>query len=209
MSSPSTLRGFEKPAPYLVVRDFLGVDLVNRLLAHAEASQDSFTPTAIDKGQVDPEIRISRVLREFGPLRDELKLRFRAVLDETVAQLRLSPFELERLELELAAHGDGAFYRRHIDTQIARAERATERVLTGVFYFHTLPKAYDGGALRLHSILPPEQGGRFRDIVPEQDMLVLFPSWAPHEVLPVSCPSGAFMASRFAINCWYRRRRAS
>jgi Rps23 Pro-64 3,4-dihydroxylase Tpa1-like proline 4-hydroxylase len=34
-----------------------------------------------------------------------------------------------------------------------------------------------------------------------------FPSWAPHEVMPISCPSKRFTDSRFAINYWVYRAR--
>jgi Rps23 Pro-64 3,4-dihydroxylase Tpa1-like proline 4-hydroxylase len=62
--------------------------------------------------------------------------------------------------------------------------------------------------LRLHRIgsRAGEEGGA--DIAPEPNSLVLFPSWAPHEVLLVRCPSGRFEDSRFAINCWIYRARA-
>jgi SM-20-related protein len=209
MNSASAPRGFAAPAPYHVIRNFLGPELVAQLLAHTQANQHAFEPTSIGNGRIEPEIRVSLMLREFGSLRDMLADRFRAVRAEAVAALRLSSFELAHLEIELAAHGDGAFYSRHIDTRTSAVDRKTDRVLTGVYYFHTEPKHYSGGALRLHSILPPEQGGRFVDIAPEQDMYLLFPSWAPHEVRPVVCPSGAFMNHRFAINCWYRSHSSS
>jgi SM-20-related protein len=209
MSTAPALRAFEQPAPHRVIRDFLGVDLIERLLAHAEANQNAFAPTELGDGRVDPEIRVSRLLRDFGTLRDALETRFRTIMDPTVADLRLSSFDLGRLEMELVAHGDGAFYQRHIDTRTGLTDRATDRALTGVLYFHAEPKNYSGGELRLHSILPLEQGGSFLDVTPEQDMLLLFPSWAPHEVRPVSCPSGTFMDQRFAINCWFRSQRAS
>jgi len=208
MTSPPPMRALEQPAPHRLIRGFLGEDMVERLLAHAAARRDDFEVTTIGaEGRVDPNIRVSRVLRDLGPLREELEARFRAVMDEAVATLRLSPFVSTRLELELVAHGDGAFYGRHIDTRTGANDAATERVLTAVHYFHALPKGFDGGELRLHSFRPVDQGGRFVDIEPERDLLLLFPSWAPHEVRPIRCPSGAFMDSRFAINCWFRRAR--
>ena len=209
MSTAPALRAFENPAPHRVIRNFLGPDLIDQLLAHVEANQSAFAPAGVADKVINPEIRVSRLLRDFGPLRDRLEARFRAILDSTLTELRLSPFELERMEMEIAAHCDGAFYQWHIDTRTGVTDKATDRILTGVLYFHAEPKNYSGGELRLHSILPPEQGGRFLDIIPERGMLLLFPSWAPHEVRPVACPSGAFMDQRFAINGWYRSRRAS
>jgi Rps23 Pro-64 3,4-dihydroxylase Tpa1-like proline 4-hydroxylase len=77
-------------------------------------------------------------------------------------------------------------------------------VLSGVYYFHRRPKAFAGGELRLHAIGDPD---RFVDIEPVHNALLVFPAWAPHEVRPISCPSGAFVDARFAVNCWFYARR--
>jgi len=46
------------------------------------------------------------------------------------------------------------------------------------------------------------------NIEPGRNGPLMFPSWAPHEVMPVNCPSGRFADSRFAINCWVYRRKS-
>ncbi len=196
---------FDRIPPYRIVPNFLGNDLIERLLAHAQTRESEFVQTEIGNvaGNVDPEIRVSRALRDLGSLRDQLDARFRAVMSQAVVDLRLTPFELARCEIELVAHGDGAFYKSHIDTMTTMPDAKTQRALTGVLYFHVLPKGFSGGQLRLYSFA--ESGEHFVDIEPERDQLVLFPAWAPHEVMPISCPSGEFAQSRFAINCWYRR----
>jgi Rps23 Pro-64 3,4-dihydroxylase Tpa1-like proline 4-hydroxylase len=214
MSAIAPMRAFEVPAPHSVIPNFMGDDMVERLLAHADANREAFVPTKVGRnpGKLNPDVRISRGLRDFGTLKEELKARFESVREQAVATLQLSRFALTSMELELVAHGDGAFYGRHIDTGVDFHESAhdsgTDRLLTGVYYFHTLPKGFTGGEIRLHSILPPEQGGSVIDVEPERDRLLLFPSWAPHEVRPVRCPSGSFIQSRFAINCWYRSPRS-
>ena len=76
---------------------------------------------------------------------------------------------------------------------------------SAVYYFHRSPKSFSGGALRLYSFEASEERGTFVDIEPTNDTLVFFPSWFPHEVRPVVCPSGRFEDSRFAINCWVHR----
>jgi Rps23 Pro-64 3,4-dihydroxylase Tpa1-like proline 4-hydroxylase len=105
-------------------------------------------------------------------------------------------------EIELVAHGDGAFFSRHIDTYTTRK---SQRVISGVYYFHRQPKAFSGGELRLYGLTKGDQTGPFVDVIPENDTLVTFPSWYPHEVLPVRCPSGRLEDSRFAVNCWIMR----
>ena len=62
-----------------------------------------------------------------------------------------------------------------------------------------------GGVLRIYSFTDNNDTGSFVDIELTNDSLVFFPSWLTHEVLPVTCPSGRFEDSRFAINCWVRR----
>ena len=136
----------------------------------------------------------------FRPL---LKARLLELAPTLIAELRLTPFEVSKVELELVAHGDGAFYKRHIDTATAR-DAAHLRVLSGVYYLHREPRAFSGGALRLYAI---GNNARFVDIEPVCNALLVFPAWAPHEVLPVSVPSGRFADARFAINCWLKQRR--
>lgn len=207
----TAMRALEEPVPHHYIKGFMGAVMVERLLELAVTREGEFVPTRVGKkngGMVNPSIRSSLLLRDFGDLRSELEARFTTVLDEVVRVLRLSPIRLYCLELELVAHNDGAFYDEHIDTITAQPDSRSDRALTGVYYFHREPKAFSGGDLRLHAIVPAADGVRhFIDIPPDQDVFVLFPSWVPHEVRKVSCPSGAFADSRFAINCWYRSRR--
>ena len=187
--------------PFRVLDDFLDAAEVERLLAYVAGCEAAFTATQVGHSaaaRLDPAIRVSRSIDELGPFRPLLRDRLRGMSEALTAELKLSPFRAARVELELVAHGDGAFYRRHIDTQTV-TERSHVRVLSGVYYFHRQPKRFTGGALRLYAI---GDAARFTDIEPIHNTLVAFPSWAPHEVRPVRCPSGQFMDSRFAINCW-------
>lgn len=205
------MRAFEDLVPHHRIEKFMGPAMVQDLLDLAIERDGTFMPTAVGNGTtgiVNPAIRSSLLIRDLGLLRAQLEARFAAALEETIGILRLSPIRLHSLELELVAHNDGAFYGEHIDTFTAQSDTRSDRALTGVYYFHRSPKAFSGGALRLHAIAPAAHGERrFVDIEPEQDMFVLFPSWVPHEVRRVSCPSGAFADSRFALNCWYRSER--
>jgi hypothetical protein len=192
--------------PYLVLRDFLDEASVTGLLDHAISRQTLFTPTGVGSkpggASIDPAIRISTGLADLGPFRPMLKARILGLLPTLVERLRVAPVDDPRLETQLVAHGDGAFYRQHIDTQTASyQERDRIRILSGVYYFHTEPKGFTGGALRLYAI-GGREGENFIDLEPARNSLLVFLSWAPHEVLPVTCPSKAFSDSRFAINCW-------
>jgi len=193
--------------PYVVIKDFLDDALLHRLLDHALLNEVRFMATTVGgKGFVDRSRRISLGMRDLGPMKGEIKGRLRNLVPLLIEQLRVTPFEPARIELELVAHGDGAFYTRHIDTFTGDGEEEpTQRMISGVYYFHAEPKAFAGGALRLHAFGAPDTNTKFVDIQPDQNTLVVFPSWAIHEVLPIACPSKRFVDSRFSINCWLRR----
>ena len=204
-AQPATsARGFLPP--HRVLPGFLRPAEVERLLAHVAARETAFATTKVgpaNNGRIDPAIRVSASLKDLGEFQALLRARLRGVTEDLIAGLRVSPFVTTQIELELVAHGDGAFYRRHIDTGWS-TESPQIRVISGVYYVHRQPQGFAGGALRLHATGDPD---RFVDIEPVHNTLLVFPSWAPHEVRPVSCPSGQFMDSRFAINCWLYARR--
>lgn len=207
MANDDAAEIFNKIPPCQVIEDFFGVDLVSRLILYAVENECHFRDSRVGDGaneRVDHEVRISSVLRDFGHLKEEIKSRFLDILPETLVRLGMSPFELHSTELELAAHGNGAFYNTHIDTFTGKDHKSV-RVLTAVYYFHAEPKVFQGGDLRLLPLRYNAEESNHLDIEPVSDRLVLFPSWAPHRVMPVISDSAEFRDSRFAINCWYRK----
>src|SRR5262252_4180869 len=101
--------------PYMVMKDFLEEELVARLLDYALLNDSKFEATTIRGGVVDSSRRRS-VSLDLGPMKEEMRTRLQALAPFLIEQLRVTPFELALIELELVAHGDGAFYKRHIDT---------------------------------------------------------------------------------------------
>jgi len=190
--------------PWLVRRDLLSPDECNDLLGWALDNEARFRPASLDKGVVDPAIRRSLSLRDLGPFSALFEERIRGMVPEMIKQLRVTPFTVGEVELELVAHNEGAHFALHGDLYTGAGSARGDRMLSAVYYFHRAPKAFSGGCLRLHRIgaVPGDMGV---DIAPDQNSLAVFPSWAPHEVLTVRCPSGAFGDSRFAVNCWVYR----
>ena len=190
--------------PWLVRRDLLSPDECRDLLGWALDNEARFRPATLDKGLVDPAIRRSLSLRDLGPFSGLFEEQVRAMVPELIGQLRVTPFAAGEIELELVAHNDGAHFALHGDLYTGQGSARGDRMLSAVYYFHRTPKAFSGGCLRLHRIgaVPGDTGV---DIAPDHNSLVVFPSWAPHEVLTVRCPSGAFGDSRFAVNCWVYR----
>jgi len=197
--------------PFRVFAEFLDPGLVDRLLDYSLSNQSRFQPTTVGGSfELNPSVRISYKLDDLGELRAELESRIMSMASTLITDLHLSLFSPARCELELVAHGDGAFYTRHIDTDTERGAGADmHRIVSGVYYFNNEPKAFSGGALRLYSFGPFASNSQFVDIEPSHNTFVVFPSWVLHEVLPVSCPSKRFIDSRFAINCWLWRRKST
>jgi Rps23 Pro-64 3,4-dihydroxylase Tpa1-like proline 4-hydroxylase len=195
--------------PYLLLRDFLDEASVTGLFDYALAREAAFTPTGVGRSQVDaskPDRRFSLRVRDLGPFGPILGTRVLGFVPDLTARLGGTPVKAPDLELELVARPDGAFYKRHIDTELT-STRSHIRVLSAVYYFYRQPKAFSGGTLSLYAI-PRIPNPKFHDIAPEHNSVVVFPAWAPHEVLPVSCPSRRSADSRFAVNCWVRAERS-
>ncbi len=193
--------------PYLVLRDFLDEATIAGLLDHAISRQSDFKPTTLNSRGIDLSFRVSMGLRELGVYGKIFETRILKLVPTLTSQLPVGPIEASKLETELVAHGDGAFFKPHIDT-LRDGDGALEefRVLSGVYYFNSEPKAFTGGALRLYA-LGGKMDHNFIDIEPVRNTLLVFLAWAPHEVMPVSCPSKRFADSRFAINCWVHRKK--
>ena len=203
--------------PYTIcINNFLGAKVCAELLQFAVASESAFRPTGVG-GVLEPNLDIRRSARveDIGALRAVVEQRMQQVIPDLTRDLRLSRFETGQIEIEMVAHPDGGFYTRHIDTFTGKNRTESgDRVISCVYYFFTEPKSFSGGELRLHP-LPTKA-----DPVPTaidanitNDTLIAFSSWLPHEVLPVSNPSTAFVDSRFSLNCWVyqvpRKRAAS
>jgi len=198
------------PAPRtLQIDGFLPQALHDELLAFALASEDQFKPTSVrrgDGGVVDHAVRQSlRCKTGLGPFAEPFTKAVHARLPELCEALGVAPFAVASTELELAAHGDGGFYKVHLDTftQDARLAADSDRAISAVYYFYRQPQGFSGGELQMYRF----GGGLAERIEPRDNRLACFASIAPHEVLPIACPNGRFEDYRFAVNCWLHRPR--
>lgn len=206
--------------PHAQLHGFLSEEQHRALLDHVLAGRREFAPATITTGrqgtrnEVNPEVRVAETWRDLGPLRAMLHDRLMAALPEIRARLGAGGPVPTSLELEFAAHGDGAYFRPHTDISLGSDRRTLgaapgeDRLISGVYYFHGRPKGFSGGELRLFRFGVDPAAGQphlddFRDIEPVDNSLALFPSWATHEVRPVRCSSGRFEDYRFAVNCWF------
>ena len=198
--------------PHAQLFDFLAESEHQLLLEWVLTDPGRFQPAGVTKGTLDSEDRLDRqqrvalTTRKLGPLEPMLSERLLAALPELMARTGTGGAPPSSLELELAAHGDGAFYRPHLDIPVGPKRKPVsgspheDRVLSAVYYFHALPKGFSGGQLRLfrfgadHSAAQAKPANHV-DFEPVRNSLIAFPSWTYHEVRPVSCPSGDFRES--------------
>lgn len=196
---------------HLVIDDFLPRQLQNALLAYALDNCETFLPAKVVSHRYSDAAFDASYRRSWycphglGELTVAFRDAVKSALLPQVWKLGIPEFALSGLELELVAHRDGSFFRRHIDTatQSARDKLTSDRVVTAVYYFHATPKQFTGGELALAPLGP----GELRLIEPQDNRLVAFASVAPHEVLPVVCPANEFSHARFAVNIWLHRAR--
>ncbi len=197
--------------PFHQSGEFLDAHGHRAMLDWAMANRERFQPALIAGGIVDPTQRLCETLLDLGPMETVLKRRFEEMLQTSWKNTLIGEFRLDSIELNLAAHGDGAHFAAHRDTFSGEARLHAreaghiqhDRMLSAVYYFHREPKGFSGGELRLHPFSSAGGQGGHVDIQPLQNSVVAFPSFIFHEVRPVHCPSQAFEDYRFAVNCWF------
>jgi hypothetical protein len=205
---PALVNCLSQLPPAVRFESFLGETNTRQLLDYAIAHEERFEPSDVlgkgGKRVVDPSMRMSRKLTELGKFKDLIEITVENVLGSVLRQLGIGDLGSHFFEFSMVWHGDGAFFRRHIDTSIYENSPSSRRILTMVYYFHRTPKAFTGGDLRVYA-LGAVQARLYQNVEPNSDSAVFFPSWFPHEVLPVHCGSDAFADGRFSINCWVHK----
>jgi len=208
------------PLPAIArITDFLDPGLHADLLGWTLANEVKFkSARVIAQGSgdniVDRDLRVALVCSDFAPLRPALREAFLKALPTLQEQTGVRG-EGFSLEIELAAHGDGAFYGPHLDFSITGKGMADSakpndlRVLSSVYYYHSEPKGFSGGDLRLFRFGATDHVDARQphiDVEPKQNLFVAFPSFVAHEVRRISCPSREFRDYRFSVNCWFCRK---
>ena len=198
--------------PFLAYQDILGAEYVSGLLDHVVSRQADFRTGQMrnrETGEViaDSVLRDAVYLNDLGAFLGPIKAFVSAIAGPALKALHLNEPEVEPKEFIITAYRDGGHIGEHIDTY-ERSERV--RVLSCVYYFAATPRRFSGGELRLYSFpkgpaVEQRSSASFLDIEPRTDTLVVFPSWIRHQVMPVRVPSGAWLDSRFTINCWMHR----
>jgi Rps23 Pro-64 3,4-dihydroxylase Tpa1-like proline 4-hydroxylase len=199
--TPSYVTPASQSPPLRIMKNYLPESLARQFLAQTVQNRDGFEASSVTTKVED--YRRSKVLHLEGALREQFEAR---VYESLLTAARAFGIQIpadRKFDSQLTASGHGDFFKSHRDRG-NDGEETSNRLLTYVYYFHREPKPFSGGELRLYDF---EEGSwnpaaSYRTIAPEHNMLVVFPSWANHEVLPVIVPSGAFEDSRFTVNGW-------
>lgn len=189
--------------PYRRYPGWLGRETAAALLDYARDHVELFKSSKIRRDAyagVDETTRVSERTSMLGPFRDLIRQRALDTFPEVCAAFGTPLFTPQDIEIELVAHGDGAFFSCHNDTISGEHRPQWPRRVTMVYYLHALPKAFTGGNLRYYSL----DRRNFIEIEAACDEMVSFPSWAPHSVERVCVPGGAFMDRRFAVDIWIK-----
>lgn len=196
------------PAPHLNLSGFLSDGDSAALLDWTLRNQSRFEASGVGAlGEVNTAVRKSQTLSDLGPLQEAFEREVRAHYKDWIRTLRVSGFEASSVELQLVAHNDGAHFSRHIDTAVHASSGTSIRALSAVYYFYREPKSFSGGELLIFPFVTRSDDTNCTTVRPEQNTMIVFPSWATHEVCTVQCPSRRFEDSRFAVNCWLHMQR--
>jgi SM-20-related protein len=205
MSELSFLAG--RFLPYRVLPGWLGETQAARLLAFGLAAETNFVPTKLNDhgpghhngGRLDEVVRHSSVLKDLGIFAGPLQRKALALQASLETAFDLPHTPPNDTQIEMVAHGDGAFYRPHTDTYTGdEYAPGGRRRITLVYYLHRRPRPFTGGRLRMFDL----GGEQTVEIEPVHDSLLAFPSSARHEVETIACPSSGFADGRFAVNIW-------
>ncbi|NJN58852.1 MAG: proline hydroxylase [Leptolyngbyaceae cyanobacterium SL_5_9] len=192
------------PSEYIQIDNFLSSEEANQLLNFVLRKEKDFVPTSTSTNDIS--YRRSMALYDFPDFSELIIERIQMVIPDVLEKLGLPSFPVSQIEAQLTAHNDGNYYKIHNDN--GSTDTAT-RELTYVYYFYQTPKPFTGGELLIYDS-KIENGffvgtETFKTVAPRNNSIVFFLSRCLHEVLPVHCPSQAFVESRFTINGWVRR----
>lgn len=198
-----------QPVPFLLIDDFLPAarhgQVVDYLMENVVELVDATVMKHDGQRQQDGEARSARVGYEPEPIKPWFQEAVASLLPEAFRRFEMTPFEAERYELQLTASYHGDFYRAHRDFAPEIENEIQTRRITYVYYFRPPGGAFQEGALRLYDWRRPSGAASrqyFTTVEPRDNRLIVFPSHALHEVMPVKARSGRVEDGRFTLNGW-------
>jgi Rps23 Pro-64 3,4-dihydroxylase Tpa1-like proline 4-hydroxylase len=198
------------PAPFVLIRNFLPLDVRNAIFDFVVSRNAEFEPARMNSG-LYPDVRRTSFLEHCltglsRRWRTEFDHRLQSALLAALPRLGVPRFSLSGTELHALLYRQGDFFRTHQDNSPGGS-----RAVTFIYNLHRAPKAFTGGELLLYDTYDDSLdgvGGRghattHTRIEPEDNRLILFPPNYFHEVTPVKTASDD--GARIAVNGWFHR----
>lgn len=192
-----------------MIDEFLSLDVLAGLEEHARADTERLHLTQLGGAPGETYSALRKLWVRDGGL-GPLEPAFRSAMVGRFADLcsatGVAPFEIALVETEVVAQLPGSYFAKHVDTDTREASEslATVRMISAVLYFPREPLAFLGGELVLYDFTGRVVASRVR---PRRNRLVAFPSFAYHEVTPLTAGNDTFDAARWSVNCWLHRAR--
>ena len=194
-----------KPAPFATFEHFLTKDEQAYFWQKAMTAECAFEKAGIglnDEKIVDCNQRDTNVL--FLDEKDTkfVRKKIRVIANELFKHFNMPLRKIKKIEVKMTTHGQGGFFKIHHDgfSEI----KGSTRCLSWVYYFHAMPKKYEGGDLILFDSDANQEEHEFSPVrytryIPENNQIIFFPSWFYHGVTPVDLLTPGFSSGRFAI----------
>jgi len=209
---------FSSPIPHIIIENCFSKKINKKIIKESIKLKTKFVDASIGHNTIDKTMRSNKVcyyhdvypnepkIRKSSPLLSSLNSLFangdfRHLLSSSPSPL--SEFVMtNRDEIQVSRYGDNS---QKYDWHIDRFENM-ERHITMVYYFNKEPKKYKGGELLLSSspLYKHQLVGtnpKIKEITPENNMLVVFPSNVAHCVKSTTSPN-PFEDGRFSANIW-------
>jgi hypothetical protein len=198
------------PAPKFVVIDqFLADDLLDALDAYVMSDPEALE--LHDLGgppgeHYSAERKLWVRVGGLGPFESAFGTAVVGRFREIIAGTGVPAFDIARIETEVCAQRPGSYFAKHIDTDTREPRRtlATDRLISAVYYLPREPRSFSGGDLILYDFTGQKEAAR---IGPVRTRLVAFPSFACHEVTPITTGDDSLAGARWSVNCWLHRAR--
>src|SRR5271155_1143225 len=139
-------------AQCVVLDEFLAPQELDELISYTLQREEQFQSSEVispsgEPGMIAFDHRRSRALMDLGKHEAIILDRIRGVLPRVLDQLGIEQFPITQVEAQITASNDGDFFRAHSDDS---EEVIASRRLTFVYFFHSEPRPFEGGELRLH-----------------------------------------------------------
>ncbi|ABM04373.1 Prolyl 4-hydroxylase, alpha subunit [Psychromonas ingrahamii 37] len=188
--------------PLVVIDDFLSPAFLSDLLSHTLENENKFRMANVgsDNPYYVPDKRLTHVSFELGEFKAHFLDFVGNNLNHFKTLLNIPDFNYAKSEIKLTNHLNGGFFQPHADNKAMFGD--TKRVISWLYYYHQVPKAFKGGELLAFDSNIQQQEyytHKFTKIEPINNRFVAFPSCFYHAVTPTLLADNQFSNGRMAV----------